>query len=50
MPPNDFGNAKRAKQESIMEIPDLKLRGNIRHSVVCWPYQAFGEQWDLETV
>ena len=26
------------------------LRGNIRHSVVSWPFQVFGEQWDLDTV
>jgi hydroxypyruvate isomerase len=27
-----------------------QLRGNIRHSIVSWPYQVFGEQWDLDTV
>ena len=26
------------------------LRGNIRHSVVSWPFQVFGEQWDLDTL
>jgi len=26
------------------------LRGNINHSVVSWPYMAFGEKWDLPTL
>jgi sugar phosphate isomerase/epimerase len=26
------------------------LRGNIRHSIVSWPFQVFGEQWDLDTL
>jgi len=30
--------------------PKTPLRGNIRHSIVSWPYQVFGEQWDLDTV
>lgn len=30
--------------------PHVNLRGNIRHSIVSWPYQAFGEKWDLDTV
>jgi len=30
--------------------PHLNLRGNIRHSIVSWPYQVFGDQWDLDTV
>ncbi len=30
--------------------PSPILRGNIRHSIVSWPYQVFGEKWDLDTV
>jgi sugar phosphate isomerase/epimerase len=26
------------------------LRGNINHSLVSWPFQNFGEKWDLDTV
>jgi sugar phosphate isomerase/epimerase len=26
-----------------------KLRGNINHSLVSWPFMAFGEKWDLDT-
>lgn len=33
-----------------MTAPNVNLRGNIRHSIVSWPYQVFGEQWDLDTV
>ncbi len=25
------------------------LRGNINHSLVIWPFQVFGEKWDLDT-
>jgi hydroxypyruvate isomerase len=27
-----------------------RLRGNIRHSVVAWPFRAFGEEWELSEV
>ncbi|MFU8892119.1 MAG: TIM barrel protein [Luteolibacter sp.] len=33
-----------------MTSPTQPLRGNIRHSIVSWPYQVFGEKWDLDTV
>ena len=26
-----------------------RLRGRINHSLVIWPFQLFGEQWDLDT-
>lgn len=26
------------------------LLGNIRHSIVAWPFQNFGDHWDLDTV
>lgn len=26
------------------------LRGRINHSLVSWPYMAFGEEWDLDTL
>ncbi len=25
------------------------LKGNIKHSLVSWPFMAFGEEWDLDT-
>lgn len=33
-----------------MAMSTHPLRGNIRHSIVSWPYQAFGEQWNLDTL
>jgi sugar phosphate isomerase/epimerase len=26
------------------------LKGRINHSIVSWPYQAFGEKWDMDTI
>ena len=42
------GAAAIRAEEAANAAPALK--GNIRHSVVSWPYQLFGEKWDLPTL
>jgi len=40
--------AARAAEQAATAAPALK--GNINHSVVSWPFQLFGEKWDLPTL
>ncbi len=42
------GTGATAVRAGETAAPELK--GNIRHSVVSWPYQLFGEEWDLPTL
>jgi sugar phosphate isomerase/epimerase len=34
---------------AVAPQPASALRGRINHSLVSWPYQVFGEKWDLGT-
>jgi sugar phosphate isomerase/epimerase len=36
--------------KSLVNSSVPQLRGNINHSLVNWPYQTFGEKWDIDTL